>query len=743
MDRLSLLGAAKDRHKLMRCLSQMGVAHIEPITLPSTAEGQPSLALSAGSLAAETAGAAEVVEEAAEAAAIPATSEVDSLPAAWTTSPADLPPSQTERAELDKALSLRLERHRQEHLRLIADHEAWRQRLAPLIDLAKHRLEIAKPMFKTRRAVTEAERLRVDEQRAVIMEQVQAMSANEEALQACKQQIERYESRRHLLAPWKELSLPGGRPDGTTPRGQANTQPFARLAVLFGTFATPEMRQEAVTALREQMPAVASETLYRTEFGMAEMFVVPQDAKEEAERLLQNYHMATFPAETEAEARGDFPQAWLELGEALAELEAQKKGLLEESKRLAQNYPDWEILYDLFLLEEAEAKAQLDIFEMDRAFALRCYIPRKQADQAQKTLQERFRLWISREQVALQADMPVKLENPKLLQPYETVLETFSLPLPGVDRDPTILMGLSYAFFFGMMLSDVGYGLLLAGLCAWLVWGAKVEGNFRKMSLVLFQGSIVSIFFGFLFGGFFGDLIDRVSGIDGAFPALFFNPMDDPIRMMILSIILGVVHIFLAMGFDIYARLKRGEGYEAFTQVAPWYLVIGGLGLLATSLTLAGQPLGAIVAAIGALIILFFNSRAKNPLVRIGSGLFALYGVTGFLSDFLSYTRILALSLATSIIGMVVNLIAMMVGYRGPQVIAFVLILVFGHALNLALSGLSAYVHTTRLQYVEFFGRCLTGGGIAYQPLSLGCGVYTRPAMESLQQSVKPASERA
>ena len=210
------------------------------------------------------------------------------------------------------------------------------------------------------------------------------------------------------------------------------------------------------------------------------------------------------------------------------------------------------------------------------------------------------------------------------------------------------------------------------------------------------------------------------------FPTLWFNPIDDPIRMMVVSIAFGVLHIFVGMGIDIYARAKRGELREGLTQIAPWYLIIIGLGLLATDLKVAGQPLGAILAIVGAAIILLFGSRSRNPFKRLFGGLGQLYGVTGYLSDFLSYTRILALTLATGVIAMVVNMMAMLIGWRGPQIIGFIVVMAFGHILNLALSGLGAYVHTTRLQYVEFFSRFLEGGGSAYDPLTLDSSRYTR-----------------
>jgi V/A-type H+-transporting ATPase subunit I len=151
--------------------------------------------------------------------------------------------------------------------------------------------------------------------------------------------------------------------------------------------------------------------------------------------------------------------------------------------------------------------------------------------------------------------------------------------------------------------------------------------------------------------------------------------------------------------------------------IVPWYLVITGFGLMLAGF--AGQA-GQALALIGAVVLVLFGGReAKNPILRLFKGLLSLYNITGYFSDILSYTRILALVLATSVIAIVVNMIGFLMGPTVPGIVFFIIVGVLGHMLNLSLSALSAYVHTSRLQYVEFFGKFFEGGGRMWKPLTL------------------------
>ena len=311
-------------------------------------------------------------------------------------------------------------------------------------------------------------------------------------------------------------------------------------------------------------------------------------------------------------------------------------------------------------------------------------------------------------------EYPILLKNNRLVKPFEVIGEMFSPPSTQ-EADPSPWVAPFYFFFFGIMLSDVAYGLILTVLSAVLVYKVKVAGDFRRMSQMLMYCGISSTIWGLLFGGFFGDMLSVLSDGKINMPAIWFNPMDDPTALMVWSIVFGVIHLFAGMFANALNLFRNGRGMDAVFDIFPWYLIIIGIGLMIGNI---GGQAGMIVALAGVAIILLFGGRpAKNPIVRLFKGLGALYNITAYLSDILSYTRILALVLATSVIAMVVNLMGFMIGPTIPGIILFVVVAVAGHGLNLALSALSAYVHTSRLHYVEFFGKFYSGGGRMWRPL--------------------------
>ena len=302
------------------------------------------------------------------------------------------------------------------------------------------------------------------------------------------------------------------------------------------------------------------------------------------------------------------------------------------------------------------------------------------------------------------------------IKPYEVIVEMFSPPSTK-DIDPAPILAPFFFFFFGMMLSDVGYGLVLSSLCAFLIWKVKAKGELGKMARMLFVSGIGSILWGFVFGGFFGDMLSVLSGGKINMPAIWFNPMDDPTKLMIWSMIFGVIHLFAGMGARIYILARAGKLKDALLDIVPWYLIIVGIGLMIGGI---GGLIGQYLALAGALVLLLFGGReAKNPIVRLLRGLLSIYNITGFLSDILSYTRLLALVLATSVIAMVVNLLGFLAGPSVGGIVLYIIVAIAGHTLNLALSALSAYVHTSRLHYVEFFSKFYEGGGRLWKPLRI------------------------
>jgi len=222
----------------------------------------------------------------------------------------------------------------------------------------------------------------------------------------------------------------------------------------------------------------------------------------------------------------------------------------------------------------------------------------------------------------------------------------------------------------------------------------------------MFSG-ITTMFWGALFGSYFG----------ATWNPILLEPMKDPLKMLVLSLILGALHIISGLLVKVYANIKSKQYFAALVDQGSWILIIVGLGML--FLPKFNQA-GTILLIIGAaMIVLFAGRQNKNIFGRLGSGLYSLYGATSYMSDILSYSRILALSLSTAVIAMVMNMLAGMVQGSVIGFIFSIVIYLVGHVFNLLMGLLSAYVHASRLQYIEFFGKFYEGGGYEFKPLSL------------------------
>lgn len=592
----------------------------------------------------------------------------------------------------------------------VSDLVIRQTRLAEAIKLASDLLHIKKPLFSKRRPVDVKTLLQVEDRKDEIWQHLLDLEANMAQQDAHKEEISVLRARLQALEPWKDLVLP------LKKEGKSDL-----VSLVFGTLANEAALEALHERLRDADIPYALEILKQSNTGIGLVFLFLNEDFIRAERLLKLEQFSSFP-NTEGDLReGDLAGMYQQ---SMAKVEALQQTIVrleEASLELALFKDDFELLHDFYQVTVNELRTVEKLLDYEHLFFLKAYVPAKIATEAVDALKEQFAIATTIETPKEGEAFPIQLKNHFLAEPYENVIETFSLPKAGVDPDPTTVMGIFYAMSFGLMLGDVGYGLLLSFICALLIWKFKVEGNMRKMSLMLFQGGLVSIVFGFLFGGFFGNAISEISGGTVHFPTLWFNPMDDPMRMMIWSVIFGLLHIFGGMGLDIYKKVQLGETYEAIFTVAPWYPILIGLGLM-----MLGIPWARWLAIIPAVVVLLFSSKSFNPFKRIASGLGGLYNIAGYFSDLLSYTRILALALCTSVIAMVVNMMAMLPGIKGIGFIFFLTIMALGHALNLALSGLSAYVHTTRLQYVEFFAKFYEGGGVAYAPLKLDTK-YTKP----------------
>lgn len=311
---------------------------------------------------------------------------------------------------------------------------------------------------------------------------------------------------------------------------------------------------------------------------------------------------------------------------------------------------------------------------------------------------------------------PVILKNSKLIQPFSTITEMYGLPKYRSIVDANPVVAVSYFIFFGMMLSDAMCGLVLSLLTFIVLKKKKPTGQMKQFLTLFFYCGISSLIWGALFGSWFGNapsVIGTMLNKKFTVPAIWFDPLAEPMKILIVSVAFGVIHLMLGMGYSAVRQIKEGNIKDAIFDTGFWYMIlIGGLGLF------TGKKIFMYIALLGAVGVLFTAGREKrNIFSRFTSGLGALYGVTGYLSDILSYTRLMALGLCTGVIAMVMNTMGTLAGNGVMGWIVFILVFVVGQSFNLAISMLGAFVHSMRLEFVEFFGKFYISGGKPFKPL--------------------------
>lgn len=314
--------------------------------------------------------------------------------------------------------------------------------------------------------------------------------------------------------------------------------------------------------------------------------------------------------------------------------------------------------------------------------------------------------------------VPTKLKNNALNSCFENITEMYSTPRYD-EIDPTPLLAPFYLLFFGMMVADIGYGLLMLIATGYALKKFKFDEGTKKFAKFFFYLSFPTIFFGAIYGAFFGDLLPNL-------PRLI-DTNKDITTILILSIVFGAIQIFCGLGIKAYMLIKAGKPLDAFYDVGSWVITLISTGIVIAAAFVGGVPsivknIAIFAMIFGMVVIVLTNGRAEATRgAQLGQGAYALYGITGYVGDLVSYTRLMALGLAG---GSLAGAFNMIIGLFSSNIIALILfgplLFVFGHLFNLALGLLGAYVHTCRLQYVEYFGKFYEGGGRSFTPFKAG-----------------------
>ncbi len=583
-------------------------------------------------------------------------------------------------------------------------------------------------MFKGRQPISADEYYKAVEKTKEIMRDASEVIALDKSLSDKKADIAKYEYQIEALVPWKNLDI------SMRFKGTDSTAAF------IGTLPEELSYEQVLMLLAQQQPQLCPfelEIISSTREMTCIFAVCRAEYRDMLEDALKKIGYAT-PAVV-----SKYPpsQRIEQLNGRITNLNNEIVKTEEEIKKYEAQRDSFKFMEDYFIMRADKYEELEKLVNTKHTFFLKGYVSEKSAIQLKRYLAETFDAVVELSDIPNDREIPILLSNNKLAQPVESVLETYSMP-KRFEFDPTGIMAFFYYIFFGMMFSDAGYGLVMSIACgiALLKFKNMEEGLKKSVKMFFFCG-ISTTFWGIMYGSFFGDAVTVIGktffNADWKFPALWFDPIQgtNSMTLLMFCFLFGIIHIFVGLGISGYMSIKNGRPLDAVYDVLSWYLLVGG-GILAllsmdmlksmTGFTLPPifLTIGGICAAIGAVIIILFSGRGSKPVKRLLKGIYGVYGVTSYLSDILSYSRLLALGLATGVIAQVFNQIGSMAGGGVIGAILFTIVFLIGHTLNIGINALGAYVHTNRLQFVEFFGKFYEGGGEKFAPFKINTKHY-------------------
>jgi V/A-type H+-transporting ATPase subunit I len=560
------------------------------------------------------------------------------------------------------------------------------------IDFLKPYVKSPNPILHGKPSISKDELSEVLSGEEKILETLQAVFDLDKKISQLKVEESRLESQIEMLSPWRSLDIPLEQLGPT------------RKTVFMTAVMSRKTRGELEKKLNEQGLLAEIKTLGESQDDIYTLVIYHKNHREDLQNLFKEFsvNVQDFPG-----LKGTPDRIIKEDRNRLKNIENERTNIKDDSKKLSDKIRHFEILYDYYSVERDRKSALLKVDDTDKTFSIQAWLPAQYEDLVNKeVLKVTDTVYIEFRTPDQDEDMPVLLSNGKLVEPFEVITELYSLPDPrGID--PNLYMAPFYFIFFGMMLSDAGYGIIMSLITGFALWKFKLADSGKKFVSMLFLCGLSTVLWGAVFGGWFGDLI-RVK-------PLWINPLDNPLSVLILSFIMGVIQIYTGIILNAYKNIRAGHTADALMDQGLWLVLLTGL-LMFVKPELA--TIGKYMALSGAVGLVLTQGRSqKGILKKLTSGILSLYDITGYLSDILSYSRLLALGLTTGVIASVINTMAKTVSGNIVGYIAMALIIIGGHIFNLVINVLGAYVHSSRLQYIEFFSKFYDSGGRAFNPL--------------------------
>lgn len=386
-------------------------------------------------------------------------------------------------------------------------------------------------------------------------------------------------------------------------------------------------------------------------------------------------------------------------------------------KMYAENVEKLEVSYEYYQNEKLKELASEKFGKTNNLIVIQGYIPSEKENEFEKYIKQvsdKYYYLFMEKAADDSLDVPIKLRNGKFFESFEDLVKTYSMPKYN-EIDPTPLVAPFYWLFFGMMVADFGYGLIMAISTFFILKSFKLKESMAKMVRFFFFLSISIMMWGIIYGSYFS--------LPLPIPSLL-NPAVDYNKILAISIVIGIIHVFVGLGAKAYVLVRDKKPLDAFYDVGLWYILLSTVILVLSASFIGINPfikkvLIYLMVASMIGIILTGGREIEGKAGRIGLGIYSLYGISGYIGDFISYARLMALGLSGGFIAQSVNQICAMIGFKPLTIVFVIIIFLLGQTFNMLLSLLSAYVHSARLIYVEFFGKFYEGGGKEFKDFKI------------------------
>ena len=571
-------------------------------------------------------------------------------------------------------------------------------RLTSALETLKHYETKKGGLFAARPEKTIGE-LFSDEAYADALDTAQAVLDAQDARSRLAAEKSRLTAVRESFVPWQQLPLP------------LETLGTQHTRILLGTVPA----QTDLEALRARVFEAADEVqLEQISADQQSLYLLVFVHKCAAEAVGAALREAGFALTTFDGVQGTAAENIRRTDEAIAACEQQDAEKLAELTALAEQKSALQLAFDRCTQEISKAQAADRLVHSEKTFCLGGWVPCEDVGKLEALLSGFCCAWELTDPAPEEyPDVPVKLKNNKLTWPLNMVTEMYSLPAyDGVDPNP--LMAPFFILFYGIMMADMGYGLLMILASIIITKKSRPKGTSGQMFGLMFSCGISTFLMGALTGGFFGDFLPQLVGIidpDTTFKALpsLFTPLDDTITILIGAMALGFVQIVTGMAISFVEKIKKGAVMDAIWEELTWWVVFAGIACMALGVT-------NIVLYVGLAMVVVGSGWSAKGFGKVTAIFGSVYNhVTGYFGDILSYSRLMTLMLAGSVIASVFNTLGAIPG----NVVIFLIISALGNGLNFALNLLSCYVHDLRLQCLEYFGKFYQDGGKPFEPLAI------------------------